>query len=141
MNNNEQNPLVLDLRKPQPKEAAPQPVQPIPQEKKENLLETRANAAINLNPIEMQRMADQARKPEENLVWPTPDPNAPLISYGQRRLYYLNPAGKQVVLDEENAFRLHNRMREFHGDQFGNMSLPRFFKKEEYRKGQRTFSN
>ena len=49
----------------------------------------------------------------------------PLRPFGQRKLRYINPHGKEVWLAEEQAFGFHTQMKEFLGDQDGNMTPPR----------------
>jgi len=49
----------------------------------------------------------------------------PLRSLGKRKLKYINHYGLEVWLDEETAFQFHSQMKEFLGDQDGNMTPPR----------------
>jgi hypothetical protein len=90
---------------------------------------------------EKKAMWAKIREPEKNVVWPTLNPDAPLCDYEERKIFYLNMSGKQVVVDEPSAFRIHNRMKEFHGDQNGNMTPPRHFTKRMFKNGRVQYMN
>lgn len=135
---------VLDLRQPRKKVAEPKAKTPKKVNKRRSLVgkEKAEDLIASISPEEMQLAASRAREPERDIVWPRVNPNAPLVDYENRILYYLNKSGKKVVVTEEQAFWIHHKMAEFHGDQNGNMTPPRLLNKKviNHNTGEVTYS-
>lgn len=127
---------IVDLRdiKPPEKKLAVQRVEP----PKERVIQIQHSAEPDLSPQNLQRVKQIVKQDEttndQGIPWPTPNPDAPLLPMDKRLLYYLNQHGKRMVISEMYAYQHHNKMREFHGDQFGNMTPPRKFN-TFYKKG------
>lgn len=54
---------------------------------------------------------------------------------GKRKCKFINPHGKEVWLDEEQAVAFGPKMKEYKGDQNGNMEPPRDIRKGRYKLG------